>query len=315
MWMEALADPRNPRGHPLLLALAFAFCPAAAGWWRAGAVPEIPPDPIRAALRDMAAGMTLREALAARGLEAVLEEAPRYIRAVAAFRRQHPGMPAPEASPLFPYDRLPLGKRFGLTDAVAPLGGWDGFYEYIRTWAFLAEDWARAMHFREARVVAVELALALPGIRRPARVPAFVFEEGPRQALALFEEGLAAELALRADRAGAAWNGRPEGWRLFPDGTAKPYVPVLEDGALREVVEALARMGREGPWPPLGAMGDPARCRRCGFRGLCWKEKALHAEALARLMGDGLGGPGEGARIGSPPKPPGPAAAPPAVEG
>jgi hypothetical protein len=35
----ALAERENPRGHPLLAALLYAFCPAAARWWLAGAVP------------------------------------------------------------------------------------------------------------------------------------------------------------------------------------------------------------------------------------------------------------------------------------
>jgi hypothetical protein len=35
----ALVDRENPRGHPLLAALLYAFCPATARWWLAGAVP------------------------------------------------------------------------------------------------------------------------------------------------------------------------------------------------------------------------------------------------------------------------------------
>lgn len=281
---EALSHPENARGHPILLALAWAFCPAAAGWWAGGAVPEVPPDPVRVALRDLAAGWTLRKAMVERGLERVFEEAPRYVQAVEAFRRQHPGIPSPETSPLFPYDRLPLSKRFLLTAAVAPLGGWDGFYEYLRTWGFLVDDWAKAMHVREPTLEAVELALAVPGTRRPVRWPAFVLSEGPRELLLLFEEGLAAELMARADRIGRPWNGRPEGWRVFPDGTAKPFVPALDDSHLPDLIQALARSAREGPWPPLGALDHPGRCTRCGFRALCWEKEVLRPEALSRLI-------------------------------
>lgn len=278
---EALAHPGNPRGHPLLAALAFAFCPAAAGWWMAGASPEVPPDPAREALRDMAAGGALREALIRRGLEAALAEIPRYVRAVEAFRRAHPGVPAPERSPLFPYDRLPLAKRFGLSDAVRPLGGWDGFYEYVRTWAFAAEDWIRGMGFRSPRVEAAELALALPGIRRPARFPAFVFSEGRRQAVGLLarEEGedLRFPLAARADRADGRWDGPPEVWALLPDGAARPHQPWIPDGELPGLIRTLDRMAREGPWPPLRALRGREACRACGFQALCWPDGLLRS--------------------------------------
>ena len=42
----ALQDPQNPRGHPVLAALLYAFCPAAARWWLAGADPEQIFDPV-----------------------------------------------------------------------------------------------------------------------------------------------------------------------------------------------------------------------------------------------------------------------------
>ena len=277
LW-EALQHPKNPRGHPILAALLYAFCPAAAGWWMAGAVPEPGPDPVREALRDLAAGKSLRQALKDRGFEAILEEAPRYVRAVEAFRRAHPGIRAPEASAFFAeaYDRLPLSKRFGLTEAVRPLGGWDGFYEYLRAFAFLVDDWARGAGFREPAVETAELAISLPGIRRPAYLPALVFAEGPREVIGLLTadgaQDLRFPLATRADRADGRWRGRPEVWGLSPDGEARPYRPWIADEALPDLVGDLARAAREGPWPPLGALRGGMGCAGCGFRALCFPE-------------------------------------------
>jgi hypothetical protein len=278
LW-QALLHPKNPRGHPILAALAYAFCPAAARWWMAGAVPDPAPAPVREALADMAAGKTLREALTERGFAPVLEEAPRYVRAVEAFRRAHPGIRAPERSEFFleAYDRLPLAKRFGLTEAVRPLGGWEGFYEYLRAFAFLIEDWGHGMGFRSPAVEAAELAISLPGIRRPAYFPAFVFVEGPREVIgALSEDGgqdLRLPLFVRADRADGRWRGRPEVWVLSPDGEARPYRPWIADEALPDLVGDLARAAREGPWPPLRALRSGGTgCAGCGFRGLCWPD-------------------------------------------
>ena len=55
----ALLNRGNARGHPILSALLYAFCPAAARWWLAGAEPTIPFDPVWQSLQDLASGGTL----------------------------------------------------------------------------------------------------------------------------------------------------------------------------------------------------------------------------------------------------------------
>ncbi|MDO9349299.1 MAG: hypothetical protein Q7T47_08430, partial [Anaerolineales bacterium] len=70
-----LADRENPRGHPLLATLLYAFCPAAARWWLAGAEPVIPFDPVWQALQDFTLGKTLKEVLSGYGFENLLGHA------------------------------------------------------------------------------------------------------------------------------------------------------------------------------------------------------------------------------------------------
>ena len=67
----ALLDKENPRGHPILAALTYAFCPAAARWWLAGVDPVIPFDPLWQALEDLVSGSTLKEALSSYGTTTV----------------------------------------------------------------------------------------------------------------------------------------------------------------------------------------------------------------------------------------------------
>ncbi|MDP2975161.1 MAG: AMP-binding protein [Anaerolineales bacterium] len=78
----ALANRENLRGHPLLAALLYAFCPAAARWWLAGAEPVIPFDPVWQALQDFTLGKTLKEVLSGYGFENLLGHAQKYIRNV-----------------------------------------------------------------------------------------------------------------------------------------------------------------------------------------------------------------------------------------
>ncbi|MBU4224389.1 MAG: general stress protein, partial [Chloroflexi bacterium] len=177
LWL-ALLDKDNPRSHPLLAALLYAFCPAAARWWLAGSDPALLPfNPVWQALKDLSSGETLKAALTRYGFEDILDEAKRYVDDVDAYRRTHPGIDAPETLPTFPGGRMSLDRRFGLTDAITNLGkDWSNFFAYIRAWAFLCPDWeAKIQFFAAPELSHVRLALTLPGIRRPAYLPAWLW--------------------------------------------------------------------------------------------------------------------------------------------
>ena len=171
----ALLDKRNPRGHPILAALLYAFCPAAARWWLAGADPVIPFDPLWQALEDLISGSTLKEALSSYGFESLVDVAQTYVNQVDAWRDRHPGIDAPELLPTFPGGRIEMSRRFGHRAGIRKFGGrWENFFAYVRAWAFVVRDWEAAMRFpKHPQLSQVRLALTLKGIRRPADFPAW----------------------------------------------------------------------------------------------------------------------------------------------
>jgi hypothetical protein len=290
---SALKDTHNPRGHPLLAALLCVFCPTAARWWLAGANPEQVFDPVWQALSDRGGGGTLKEALAGYGFETLLGDAKQYVEQVEAFRRLHPGVAAPELLPTFDGGRLELSKRFGLKDAIDKLGRrWENFFAYIRAWAFLASDWEAEMRFFGApELVECRLMLSLPGIRRPVRFPAWVWREqvgnGMRVVIGLLVKGreqdeLRFALARLAGLEGEKpWPLQPEVWAIGREsGKAEPFDSHLPADRLAPTVNRLAQLAREGPYPPLGALASPERCRLCGFTAQCYAKSEISALAL-----------------------------------
>jgi hypothetical protein len=279
----ALQDPQNPRGHPVLAALLYAFCPAAARWWLAGADPEQIFDPVWQALTDLAGGRTLKEALTGYGFESLLADARQYVEQVEAFRRVHPGVAAPELLPTFSGGHLELAKRFGLREAIRKLGGrWENFFVYVRAWAFLVSDWEAEMRFFSTPDLAYhQLMLTLSGIRRPVRFPAWTWVDrvghGARVVIGLLVNGseqdeLRFALARLAGPEGdAPWPAAPEVWAMARgSGKAEPGDPHLPLDQLAPLVIRLSELAREGPYPPLGAFTSPERCRACGFSAQCY---------------------------------------------
>ena len=57
----AMLNPKNARGNPILSALVYTFCPAAARWWLVGADPTPPFDLVWKSLEDLSSGGTLLE--------------------------------------------------------------------------------------------------------------------------------------------------------------------------------------------------------------------------------------------------------------
>ena len=92
----ALKDPDNRRGHPILAALLYAFCPAAAHWWRQGAQPDPPFNLVWQVLADRASGRPLAEALKAYGFETLIDDVRDYIERVRHYRGQNHRALAPE---------------------------------------------------------------------------------------------------------------------------------------------------------------------------------------------------------------------------
>ncbi len=304
----ALLEKENPRGHPILAALLYAFCPAAARWWLAGADPVIPFDPLWQALEDLASGSTLKEALSRFGFEDLLDVAQTYVDQVDAWRSRHPGIPAPELLPTFPGGRIEMSRRFGQRETIRTFGDrWENFFAYVRAWAFVVPDWEAQMRFSNPpQFSQVRLALMLPGIRRPAYFLAWSWIDQIKNTRRLVIGLIVAEetqdqlrlgLARRANPVGdKPWPSTPEVWALegesgradhfderLPNtqlGTkAKASNATTEDGVggapqdiLPQVVEQLARAAKTGPHPPLKALWGSGQCARCGFRAQCYTD-------------------------------------------
>jgi hypothetical protein len=277
----------------VLAALLYAFCPAAARWWLAGAEPVLVFDPVWQALTDLAEGSTLKETLSGYGFESLLPDAKQYLEQVEAFRRVHPGIAAPELLPTFGGGHLELAKRFGLREAIDKLGGrWESFFAYVRAWAFLVSDWEAEMRFFATPDLSyTRLMLALPGTRRPVRFPAWAWIDrvghGVRVVIGLLVKGreqdeLRFALARLAGAEGdSPWPAPPEVWAMDREcGKAEPIDPHLPPDGLEPTVNRLAKLAQEGPYPPLGAFVSPERCRSCGFSAQCYAGGEISPLAL-----------------------------------
>ena len=281
----ALLDKENPRGHPILAALTYAFCPAAARWWLAGVDPVISFDPLWQALEDLVSGSTLKEALSSYGFEDLMDVAQTYVDQVDAWRSRHPGIRAPERLPTFSGGRIEMSRRFGHREAIRKLGDrWDYFFSYVRAWAFVAPDWEARMRFsRHPHFSQIRLAFMLPGIRRPAYYPAWSWLDQVENARRVVIGLLVNESAQDQLRLGLVWRANPVGdkpWPITPEvwaleresGNADYFDARLPKDNLTQGIEYLAEAAKSGPHPPLEAIRGSNQCAICGFHTQCYTD-------------------------------------------
>lgn len=292
---QALLNNKNPRGHPVLSALLYAFCPAAARWWLAGAEPTPPFDPVWQSLQDLASGGTLLEHLKGYGFDKLTDEIKKYVQEVQAYRSLHP-VPAPETLPLFRGGKIPAGLRFGSQNAIRNLGGdWRNLFIYVRTWAYLSQDWRIGMSIsRDTDYILSreKISLALPSIRLPAQLDAWVW----RVPLGHATEIKIGVLTLRGEHDQLLFSllGRssPAGDQPWPNmpivfgldretGEAQHFDQTLPDKDVERTVTSLAELAKNGPYPPLSALRHASVCKECGYRNLCYEKHSIAPHALA----------------------------------
>jgi len=282
---RALLDKENPRGHPILAALLYVFCPAAARWWLAGADPVIPFDPLWQALEDLVSGNTLKAALSSYGFEDLLDIAQTYVKQVDAWRNRHPGIQAPERLPTFPGGRIEMSRRFGLRATIRKFGDrWDNFFTYVRAWAFIVPDWEGYMRFSSPpHFSRLRLAFTLSGFRRPVYYPAWSWldqvENARRVVIGLLvtaknQDQIRFGLAGRANLVGdKPWPATPEVWALERGtGRTDHFDERLPGDDLSPVVAQLAAAAKSGPHPPTAALWGSGRCAGCGFHTQCYTD-------------------------------------------
>lgn len=288
---RALKDNQNPRGHPILAALSYIFCPAAARWWLAGADPDEPFDPVWQSLSDLAAGEeTLKDALERYGLEGLMEQVKVYVGQVESYRRLNKRTIAPELSPMFPGGRLDVSERHLYNKAIEKLGGqWAHLFAYIRSWAFCVKDWEECFRFSvEPEFTRVHIMLTLSGVRRPVRFPVWqwIARHGytRRYILGMIttnpsHDQLRFGLARLANPEGnKPWPVQPEVWALQINGQAAPCEISFSADELPLLVERLAKLTADGTHPPLTALQEPSRCRACGYQVQCYDRRSTRDE-------------------------------------
>lgn len=292
----ALIDEANPRGHPILAGLLYAFCPSAARWWKEGVKPDVPFDLLWQMLLDRQAGRSLQDVLKEYGFETLLEEVKSYIEMVRVFRSHHFGTAAPETLPVFRTVTIEPKKRFNLSAAIRKLdGNWDHLLEYARLWAFVYPDWVRAFNMTTVpNFRAVRLAFAFPETT-PVYFPAWTWEANAvknRAAKSRVLWGLIVnrkqdhdQLRLLLAEMVAQRNDEPvEVWTLVAEtGQAEPFDPKIPFEDLRTHLMGLAALAKQGPYPPLNAYQNPGRCRQCAFQRECYEGGQGHGLARRKL--------------------------------
>jgi len=294
----AMLNPRNARGNPILSALVYTFCPAAARWWLVGADPTPPFDPIWKSLEDLSTGKTLLEFLTEYGFENLLEEIRSYIREVEEYRNQHSKLQAPELMPLFRGGTIPISRRYGSQNAIHTLGGdWRNLFIYVRTWAFLVHDWRIAMQIgRDSGCVprAEKVCLTLSGVNLPVQFDVWVWQVQVGHVTetkigSLISNGeqdqLRFSLLSRCTTLGSQpWSNTPVIYSLDREnGAAKPFDPLLANRDLEKTVESLSNLAKKGPHPPLNALQRPSLCKQCGYQQLCFTRNHISQHALNNL--------------------------------
>jgi len=293
----ALLNRHNDRGHPILSALLYTFCPMAAYWWLAGADPILPFDPVWKSLEDLASGETLLDHLIRYGFDGLIEEIRTYIREVEAYRIQHP-IQAPELMPLFRGGKIPASRRFGSGTAINNLGGdWCNLFVYIRTWAFLSQDWRKGMQIQRDSnytMTGEKVFLNLSFTRLPFQFDVWIWKvpvgHVTETKIGLLgsnqnQNQLLFSLMSRCNPSGnRPWPNTPALFTLDREtGEANHFDQTLADKDLEKTIQSLANLAKNGPYPPLNALRQPTICNSCGYQHLCFEKNSISRHAIAVL--------------------------------
>lgn len=293
----AMLNRGNARGHPILSAMLYAFCPAAARWWLAGADPTPPFDPVWQSLQDLTSGGTLLDHLTRYGFENLIDDIREYIKEVEEYRRQHP-VQAPELLPLFRGGKIEAGRRFGSQHAINNLGGdWRNLFIYVRTWAFLSQDWRIGMMIdRDSEYIlsSEKVSLVLPFARLPVQFDAWVWKVPVGHVMEtkigllvsrVEQDQLRFSLLRRCNSSSKQpWPNTPTIFALDSEsGEARHFDQTLYDKDLERVIQSLSDLAKNGPHPPLNALRQLSICKSCGYQNLCFEKHFISQHALSTL--------------------------------
>ena len=295
----AMLNPKNARGNPILSAMLYSFCPAAARWWLTGADPTPPFDPVWKSLEDLSTGKTLAEFLIQYGFENLLDEIRSNIRKIEEYRNHHSDLRSPELMPLFRGGDIPLSRRYGSQNAINNLGGdWRNLFIYVRTWAFLSHDWRKAMLIgrdSDYTLKAEKVCLTLPpDVRMPVQFDTWIWQVQVGHVTetrigSLLSNGeqdqLRFSLLNRCTTLGTQpWSNTPAIYSLNREtGEAKHFDQLLANRDLEKTVASLSNLAKKGPHPPLNALQQPSICKQCGYQQLCFTRNYISQHVLKGL--------------------------------
>ncbi len=302
-----LAKETQGRSNPIVTALLYAYCPAAAHWYLRNRPIEDVFDLTWKALEDYSTGRTLVEWLTEYGLSTVIPVIKDYVDKVELFRRRQTySVPAPETTILFK-----SGKRadstFGIQNELEKLGGsWNNLLEYARIWAFVMRDWKTSTKLPSGENVTREfkkftVSLSARGVYSKLRVhfPVWGWEVTVGRVTSVYLGLLVSERKQDALRFALVHNSDLAGDKPWPDGQ-RPYLYALDrvsgeteymnlavdhEYALNMVMP-MYRAARVGPNLPLAALRDRDNCLSCGYRKICFGEKSnnLLVASLNQLL-------------------------------
>jgi len=302
-----LAKETQGKSNPIVTALLYTYCPAAAHWYVRNTPVEDVFDLMWKALEDYATDKTLVDCLTEYGLDRVLPLVTEYISKVKAYRRHHTkGMPAPETTMQFKSGKR-AGSTFGIQNELKNLGGsWNNLLEYTRIWAFWMRDWKTGMKLPMGENTSCEfkkftVSLSAPDVSSRQRVhfPVWGWEVMVGRVKSIYLSLLVSNRAQDALRFALVNNSDLVGDKPWPDGK-RPFLfavdrvtgevdyinPVVEHAGVSGLVMPVYRLACIGPNPPLAAYRDPHRCLACGYRRMCFGEKgkAMAAASLYQLL-------------------------------
>jgi hypothetical protein len=97
------------------------------------------------------------------------------------------------------------------------------------------------------------------------------------------QDQLLFSLLRRSSPAGdQPWSNTPTVFGLDREtGEAQHFDQTLADKDLERTVQALAEIGKNGPYPPLNALRHPSICKVCGYKNLCYEKHFIAPHALS----------------------------------
>jgi hypothetical protein len=97
------------------------------------------------------------------------------------------------------------------------------------------------------------------------------------------QDQLLFSLLRRSSPAGAQpWSNTPIVFGLDREtGEAQDFDQTLSDKDLERVVQSLAEIAKNGPYPPLNALRRVSVCKNCGYKNLCYEKHFIAPHALS----------------------------------